>query len=303
MPADYDLHGRIAFITGAARGIGAESARRLASRGATIALVGLEPEEMERVAGECGNGSAAFEADVTDREQLAEVVEQVVERFGGIDVCMANAGIGGGGPVRLADPAYFEQVIEVNLLGVYRTVHTCLPHVIDRRGYVLVVASAAAVIHPPGMAAYATSKAGAEAFANSLRQEVRHHGVDVGVGYFSWIDTDLVRGADAHPATKGRRDRLPGFARKTYPVSAVGDAVAEGVEKRSRFIVVPGWVKVAIALRGLVWPLAERDALKQWPDDEAAFERDIAERGSEVASRPVGAGGEAATAARQRQRA
>jgi len=303
VPADYDLHGRIAFITGAARGIGAESARRLASRGATIALVGLEPEEMARVAADCGNGSDSFEADVTDRDQLGEVVEQVVERFGGIDMCMANAGIGGGGPVRLAAPAYFEKVIEVNLMGVYRTVHACLPHVIERRGYILVVASAAALVHAPGMAAYAASKAGAEAFANSLRQEVHHHGVGVGVGYFSWIDTDLVRGADSHPALKGRRDRLPSFARKSYPVAAVGDAVLEGVEKRARTIVVPGWVKVMKALRGVLWPLAERDALKQWPEDEAAFERDVAERGADAASRPVGAGGEAVTARNARERA
>ena len=230
MPADYDLHGRIAFITGAARGIGAESARRLASRGATIALVGLELEEMERVAAECGNGSAAFEADVTDREQLGEVVEQVVERLGGIDICMANAGIGGGGPVRLADPAYFEKVIEVNLLGVYRTVHACLPHVIERRGYVLVVASAAAIVHAPGMAAYATSKAGAEAFADCLRQEVHHHGVGWGWATSPGSTPTSFAAPTLHPALKGRRDRLPSFARKTYPVSAVGDAVLEGVE-------------------------------------------------------------------------
>ena len=300
MAAHYDLHGRVALITGAGRGIGAESARRLASRGATIALVGFEPQEMERVAADCGHGSAAFEADVTDREQLGEVVDQVVERFGGIDICMANAGIGGGGPVRLADPGYFEKVIEVNLLGVYRTVHACLPHVIERRGYILVVASAAALVHAPGMAAYATSKAGAEAFANSLRQEMHHHGVGVGVGYFSWIDTDLVRGADSHPALAGRRERLPSFARKTYPVSAVGDAVVEGVEKRARSVFVPGWVRVMKALRGLLSPLSERDALKQWPEDEAAFERDVAERGAEAASRPVGAGGEAASAERSR---
>ncbi len=303
MAAEYDLTGRIAFITGAARGIGAESARRLASRGATVALVGFELQEMERVAAECGNGSAAFEADVTDREQLGEVVEQVVERFGGIDVCIANAGIGGGGPVRLADPAYFEKVVEVNLMGVYRTVHACLSHVIERRGYILVVASAAALVHAPGMAAYAMSKAGAEAFANSLRQEVHHHGVGVGVGYFSWIDTDLVRGADAHPALAGRRDRLPAFARKTYPVSAVGDAVLEGVEKRARSVFVPRWVGVMKALRGVMWALAERDSLKQWPEDEAAFERDVAERGAAAASRPVGAGGDAVTSAGQRQRA
>ena len=152
---------------------------------------------------------------------------------------------------------HFEKVIEVNLFGVYRTVHACLPHVIERRGYILVVASAAALVHAPGMAAYATSKAGAEAFANSLRQEVHHHGVGVGVGYFSWIDTDLVRGADAHPALKGRRDRLPSFARKTYPVSAVGDAVLEGVESRARSIFVPGWVRVDEG--------AARRSVRRWP--------------------------------------
>src|SRR6187431_3157810 len=187
---DWTTRGKTVFITGAARGLGAETARRVAARGANVALVGLEPEELARVAAQCGSNAAWFECDVTDTDALA----RAVERFGGIDVVMANAGIAPGGMVRSTDPAAFERTIEVNLLGVWRTVRATLPHVIDRQGYVLVIASLAAAIHGPGMAAYSASKAGAEAFANSLRSEVRHLGVDVGVGYFSFIDTDMVRG-------------------------------------------------------------------------------------------------------------
>src|SRR5919108_5990057 len=188
---DWSVQGRTVLITGAARGIGAESARRLASRGANLALVGLEPEGLERVAEQCGAGAAWFEADVTDWDALERAVEGTVERFGGIDAVVANAGIAPTGTVRLTDPAAFERTIEVNLLGAWRTVRACLPHVVERRGYVLVVASLAAVAHSPGMSAYAASKSGVEAFANALRVEVRPLGVDVGVAYFSWIDTDM----------------------------------------------------------------------------------------------------------------
>src|SRR3954447_6212593 len=138
--SDWDLTGRAVLVTGAARGIGAETARRLAARGARVALVGLGPAELERVAGDCP-GAVFFEADVTDRDALAAAVEGTVAAFGGIDVVIANAGIGTVGFARSIDPAAFERVLEVNLLGVWRTVRACLPHVIERRGYVLTIAS------------------------------------------------------------------------------------------------------------------------------------------------------------------
>src|SRR5918992_6088284 len=205
---DWTTRGKTVLITGAARGLGAETARRVAARGANVALVGLEPEELERVAAQCGRNAAWFECDVTDTEALGRAVEWAVERFGGIDVCMANAGIAPIGTVRSTDPDAFERTIEINLLGVWRTVRACLPHLIERRGYVLVIASLAAAMHAPGMAAYAASKAGAEAFADALRAEVMHLGVDVGVGYFSFIDTDMVRGADSHPAVGALRTEM-----------------------------------------------------------------------------------------------
>jgi NAD(P)-dependent dehydrogenase (short-subunit alcohol dehydrogenase family) len=291
---DWSVRGRTVLITGAARGIGAESARRLASRGAAVSLVGLEPDELQRVAEQCGTGAAWFEADVTDWDALERAVEGTVERLGGIDAVVANAGIAPSGTVRLTDPAAFERTIEVNLLGTWRTVRACLPHVIERSGYVLVIASLAAAVHTAGLAAYSASKAGAEAFADSLRVEVKRLGVDVGVGYFSFIDTDLVRGADAHPTLGGLRRDQPGPLGKAYPLSDVAEAISDGIEHRRRWVVVPRWAKATLVLRTALAPLFDRASYDRAAEAEELFRQDVEARGAEAASAPVGPGGEAA---------
>src|SRR4051812_33880149 len=97
MAAGYSLQGKTVLVTGAARGIGAEAARQLAGREARIACVGLEREGLEKVARACGSASFALEADVTDMASLQRAVDATVERTGGIDVVIANAGIGAGG--------------------------------------------------------------------------------------------------------------------------------------------------------------------------------------------------------------
>lgn len=296
----WDLRGKTAFITGAARGIGAETARRAAAAGANVALVGLEPEELDRVAAQCGSNAAAFECDVTDWRALERAVEGAVERFGGIDVVMANAGIAPAGMVRSVDPGAFERTVEVNLLGVWRTVRTCLPQVIERKGYVLVTASLAAALHAPGMAAYAAAKAGAEAFADSLRVEVKHLGVDVGVAYFGFIDTDLVRATDAHPSLGPLRTNGTGPLGRIYPVSQVGKAVLEGMEKRSRWVVVPRWSRALLVLRTAIAPLFDKAAFEPAAEADRLFQQDVDNRGVEAASAPMGPGGDAA---RQREAA
>ncbi|MGH2954156.1 MAG: short-chain dehydrogenase/reductase [Solirubrobacterales bacterium] len=256
--ARYEIEGRTVLLTGAARGIGADAARRLADRGARLALVDRDAEALERRAAELAEHGEvlALPADVTDAEALAQVVRATRERFCGIDVVIANAGISGSPtPVTAIDPAEFEQVIEINLLGVWRTVHAALPDVVARKGYVLPIASVAAVVPCPLVAAYAASKHGVEGFADSIRMELAHTGTRVGVGYFSFIDTDMVRDAFADPDAAIGLRALPGFLSRPIPVGAAGAAIVRGVERRARRVYAPRWVPALIAARGLGGPM------------------------------------------------
>lgn len=285
--------GKVVLITGAARGIGAGVARRLAEQGAIVALVGLEAAELRAVAAECGPDASAWDADVTDWAALEAAVEGIVARHGRIDVVMANAGIAAAGFIRSIDPAAFEKVIEVDLLGVWRTVRVCLPHLIAARGYCLVVSSMAAVVHIPGNAPYNAAKAGVEAFANTLRAEVRHLGVDVGVAHPTWIATDLVNSADEHPVFGPLRKTMPAAIGKTYPLSVAVDAFDAGIRRRARAIHIPGSLVLAKLLRALLPPIVERGARAIVPKADAAALADVRERGA-AASAPVGPGGAAA---------
>lgn len=254
----YEIVDRVVLITGPARGIGAEAARQLAARGARLSLVGLEPEELEQRAAELAGETAWFEADVTDRGALDAAVEGTVERFGGIDVVIANAGIAPFGTVATIDPADFERTIEVNLLGVWRTVRSALPHVMARRGYVLPVASAAAAFHAPLLAHYSASKAGVEAFSDALRSELAHTGTKVGVAYFGFIETDMVRSISEQPAVERLRQEMKGPVGRVLPVSAAGGAIVRGIERRARRVYAPRWVLPFLYARDFLGPLGER---------------------------------------------
>jgi NAD(P)-dependent dehydrogenase (short-subunit alcohol dehydrogenase family) len=212
---------------------------------------------LERLAAELGGDTAFFEVDVTDADALEATASEIAERFGGIDVVVANAGVATGGPVATIDRDAFETVIEVNLLGVWRTVRAALPHVTARGGYVLPIASLAAALHGPMMSAYSASKAGVEAFADSLRVEVRHTGTAVGCAYFSFIDTDMVRRGLDRPSAQRAKERMRGPL-KPPPVSVAGAAIVRGIEKRARHVYAPRWVLPALYLRTVLQPLTER---------------------------------------------
>ncbi len=211
MAERYAVADKVVFITGAARGIGAEAARKLAKSGARVALVGLEPELLEKLAAELGSDRAVwFEADVTDLDALEAAAEGTVERFGGIDVTIANAGVAPLKATTMIDPELFDKTVAVNLGGVFRTLRATLPHVTERSGYLLPIASMAAAVHAPMMGTYSATKAGVEALANSLRTEIAHTGTKVGVAYFSFIDTDMVRRGFATASAQHAQERMGG---------------------------------------------------------------------------------------------
>jgi NAD(P)-dependent dehydrogenase (short-subunit alcohol dehydrogenase family) len=268
----YEVRGRTVLITGAARGIGAEAARQLRARGARVSLVGLEPERLEALAAELGPDAAWFEADVRDREALERAVAGTVERFGGIDVAIANAGIRNPmATVAAVEPEAFERVIEVNLLGVFRTVRAVLPPLLESRGYLLCVASLAAAAHAPLMAPYAAAKAGVEAFANSLRLEVADKGVDVGVAYFSFLDTDMVR--EGVEVARRQSGDAPRQMAKPIALPKAVRAVVRGIERRAQRVVVPRLAYPIVLAGELLRPLVERATRRQMGDLVTAAER------------------------------
>ncbi|MFI6639333.1 SDR family oxidoreductase [Streptomyces sp. NPDC050504] len=244
------LEGQVAVVTGAARGVGELLARKLSARGAKVALVGLEPEELKRVSGRLHTESDWWHADVTDHEAMARVAREVKERFGKVDVVVANAGVAAGGPFVDSDPAAWRRVIEVNLIGGAVTGRAFLPVLMESRGYFLQIASLAAMTPAPMMTAYCASKSGVEAFAHSLRAEVGYRGVRVGVGYLSWTDTDMVRGADQDDVMRELRQRLPWPANRTYPLGPAVDRIVAGIERRSAHVYAQWWLRGMQSVRG-----------------------------------------------------
>ena len=244
-----DLSGRRVLITGAARGIGAATAKRLHARGARLVLAGIEPDMLARTAADCGDALAVV-CDVRDREQVEGAVEAAVEQLRGLDVVVANAGVAAQLPLVGGDPEVFERTIEVNLLGAYYTLRAAGPHIAHERGYALAIASLAAALHPPLLGAYCASKAGVEALADSLRIELAPSGARVGVAYFAYLDTDMVHHGFATKAGKLLRE-VRGPGQSVAPLDAGIDAIERGVARRARRVVAPRWVGAVLPVRML----------------------------------------------------
>ncbi|MEU3458626.1 SDR family oxidoreductase [Streptomyces sp. NPDC006733] len=294
------LNGQVVVVTGAARGVGELLARKLARRGAKLALVGLEPDQLKAVAEGLGGGAAHWVADVTDLAEMERAAAEILAHFGRIDVVVANAGVATGGPFLDSDPVAFERVISVNLLGSVTTARAFLPALLRSRGYLLQIASLAAITPAPMMTAYCASKSGVEAFAHSLRAEVGHKGVKVGVGYLSWTDTDMVRGADEDELMRHMRAKLPWPTNRTYPLEPAVERIVAGIERRSPHVYAQWWLRGMQSIRGYLpsvigGALGQREMRKAEPKFAATSgtRRGLVGRGGEAdeaaqSSRSVG---------------
>lgn len=285
------VNGKVVLITGGARGIGAEVARRLHAKGAKLVLTDVDEAALRDICADLGGDDVlTLVADVRDLTAMQSAASRAVDRFGGIDVVMANAGIAAYGSVLNVDPEAFRRVIDVSVLGVFHTVRATLPEVIKRRGYVLLVSSLAGFVACPGIASYDAAKAGVEHFANALRIEVAHQGVDVGCANMSWIDTPLVREAKSDlPAFREMLSKLPGPIKKTTSVSECGAAFIAGIEGRKSRIYCPRWVGAFRWLRPLAaMPIGERDVRRIIPDLLPRMDAEAAALGRSTSERTEG---------------
>jgi NAD(P)-dependent dehydrogenase (short-subunit alcohol dehydrogenase family) len=266
----YALNGKVALVTGGARGIGLATARALLAHGASVVIVDLETEAAVGAAAQLHDVRAlGLAGDVTDRGAMQQAVATAVERFGGLDVVVANAGIASRvATFRVSSTETFERVLDVNLMGVYRTVDAALPEIIRRQGHVVVTSSIYAFMNGVGEVAYAMSKAAVEQFGRALRVELVQHGASASVAYFGFIDTEMVhQGLDRDPLANKMMEALPKPLHKRLAPALAGEAIVRGIERRQPRIIQPRrWVAMSV-LRGILGPLGdarlERDEATQ----------------------------------------
>jgi NAD(P)-dependent dehydrogenase (short-subunit alcohol dehydrogenase family) len=262
------LEGKVAVITGGASGLGLGTARALVAPGARVGLVDINAEAVQAAAHSLDESAVAIAADTTDRSAITAALDELAASFGRIDVVMANAGVSGWGPVLETEPESWERTVEINLLGTWRTVSAALPHLMRSRGYLLIVASALAAVPGPAGSAYAASKAGVESLGRSLRIELAHHGVGVGVAYYLFVDTPLVAGVESHPGFLRSRQALPRALARTYPLEKAVAATVAGIETRADRVIYPQLLRWMLLVRGALGPLSQRAAVRAMPEIE-----------------------------------
>jgi NAD(P)-dependent dehydrogenase (short-subunit alcohol dehydrogenase family) len=262
--ARYSVNGRVALITGAAGGIGLGTARALHARGASVVLTDLDEDGVRGAAASVGEErTLALVADVTSRAALDAAVASTVERFGGLDVVVANAGVASiPSTVRGVDETDFHRTVAVDMFGVWHTVRAALPQIIERKGHVVVISSIYAFAPALMMTPYAMAKAGVEQLGRALRIELAPHGAGASIAYFGFVDTPMVRDSLSDPRAAEFISHVPWWLRKRLTPEQAGEAIARGIERRSPRIIAPrGWAFMR-ATRGVSDSLADRYILR-----------------------------------------
>jgi len=173
------LDGKIAVVTGAGQGIGRGIAEKLAAEGATVAVSDINEATAKETAGAIGSGAIGIRVDVTSRESVDSMVEQVHHQFGRIDVLVNNAGWDKAGPFVDSDPADWDRVISINLYGVLHMCKAVLPIMAAQgQGSVVNLASDAGRVGSSGEAVYSAAKGGVIAFTKATAREMARHQVN-----------------------------------------------------------------------------------------------------------------------------
>jgi NAD(P)-dependent dehydrogenase (short-subunit alcohol dehydrogenase family) len=198
------LEKKVAFVTGAASGIGAGAARRFAEEGASVAIADITADEGERLRDELeaeGLKAIYVECDVSDPQAVERALATTVERFGKLDIVFANAGINGvWAPIEELTPDEWDRTLDINLKGTFLTVHYAVPHLKRNGGGSIIITSSVngtRTFSNPGTIAYSASKAGQVAMTKILALELGRHNIRCNAVCPGFIETNIGESTEA----------------------------------------------------------------------------------------------------------
>ncbi len=178
---DQDLSDSVAAITGAASGIGLECARTLLEVGARVVLVDREAEKLAAICADLGPRAIPVVTNLTDPVSVAQMMPQILEKAGKLDIFHANAGSYVGGEIVDGDPDEWDRMLNLNINAAFRSVHAVLPHMVERRtGDIIMTSSIAGLVPVAWEPIYTASKHAVQAFAHTVRRQVKKYGIRVG---------------------------------------------------------------------------------------------------------------------------
>lgn len=184
------LEGKVAIVSGGGTGIGAATARRFAAEGAKVVVTGRRPEPLDAVAAE--TGGRAVPGDAAEPGQAEAAVAMALDAFGGLDVVVANAGLGFGGATADVDDERWERTLDVNLTGAFRLARAAIPPLIERGGgSIVLVSSVNALVSGNESAAYGTSKAAMNGLARSIAVDYGPRGIRANAVCPGWVVTEM----------------------------------------------------------------------------------------------------------------
>ena len=228
--------GKTVVVTGSSSGIGRAAAERFSREGANVTLNGRSKEKLAEVAeGLAPSRTLTVRADISEYERAERLVAETVDRFGGIDVFVANAGIAVGGSIEDISPSDFARQIDVNVQGTFNCLKAAWPHLIERKGCVVVTSSVSGIGGDWGMVAYNASKGALTNMVRALALDYEKTGVRVNAVCPSFTKTDLTAEMQEDEELVGAFETRIPMGRAAEP-EEVGDVIVFLASSDARFV-------------------------------------------------------------------